>query len=401
MKKRVLFVAAVLAAGASWAVSPNGVPDLLTSSDGRRAATVAEWEKTNRPEIKSFFLDFIYGKRPCERPPHLKFSLAEPDRMMMDGKALRKRVRVEYGGTFGTNSFVVTAFIPVSAEKRPVPSFVLICNRDPKKNIDPERVEKSEFWPAEEIVSRGYAAIAFWNGDVTPDSYHGNRLGCFACFENVDKMYRNLKGWGVLSAWAWGASRVMDWIETEPLLDAKHVGVVGHSRGGKTAILAGATDERFAMIGSNCSGCAGAKLNHIRLPTSEHYQDTAQTRSFWYCHAYKKFIVHHDDEIPFDSHQLLALIAPRLLYVVSAGPDTGAGPQGEFQSARLASPAWELYGRPGLGAVFFPALDEPIQRGCVGYHVHSGIHTLNLYDWNRYMDFADRHGWRKAGVKGM
>jgi hypothetical protein len=388
-----LAAAFVFCALAASAVSPCGVPDLLVSREYGRIAMTAEWERTARPKIKKFFTDYVYGHRPCERPPHLKFSLAEPDRTMMDGRALRKRVCVEYGGRYGTNSFVFTAFIPASAKKRPAPSFVLICNRDPKKNIDPERVEKSEFWPAEEIVARGYAAIAFWNGDVTPDSYHGNRLGCFACFENVDKMYRRLDSWGALSAWAWAASRVMDWIETEPLLNAKHVGVVGHSRGGKTAILAGVTDERFAMTCSNCSGCAGAKLNHIRLPTSEHYQDTAQTRSFWYCHAFKKFIAHHDDKIPFDSHQLLALVAPRLLYVVSAGPDTGAGPQGEFHSVRLASPAWELYGRPGLGAVFFPALDEPIQRGCVGYHVHSGPHTLNSYDWGRYMDFADFHGW--------
>ena len=200
--------------------------------------------------------------------------------------------------------------------------------------------------------------------------------------------------WATISAWAWGASRVLDWIETEPLLDAKHVAVVGHSRGGKTALVAGVYDKRFAMACSNCSGCSGAKLNHIDLPKSEHIAPIVKNFPYWFCQNYFMH-ANRDDQLPFDQHQFIALIAPRLVCVASATKDVWAGQPGEWWSAKLASPAWELYGKKGLAADSFPAPDTPQQDGCISYHIRTGIHNLTPYDWNRYMDFADKHGWRK------
>lgn len=245
---------------------PRDVPGLMTCEDGSRVADVVTWEGKRRAEILEFFTREEYGRRPVGRPADLKFEEAETNAVMMGGKAMRRRIRASWTGPRGEWSFVFTAFIPRSAATngRPAPSFVLICNRDPIVNIDPTRERKSYFWPAEEIVDRGYAAIAFYNGDIAPDDSS-------PVFTNgVYRIYgdRGRDTWGALSAWAWGASRVMDWIETEPLLDAKHVGVVGHSRGGKTALLAGVTDTRFAMSCSNDSGCSGTKLNHIALPAS-------------------------------------------------------------------------------------------------------------------------------------
>jgi len=232
----------------------------------------------------------------------------------------------------------------------------------------------------------------------------------FPCFERLQD--RNDKSWGTLSAWAWGASRVMDWIETEPLLDAKHVGVVGHSRGGKTSILAGATDERFAMTCVNCSGCGGAKLAHVDLPESEYYAIFLGSRvTYWFCGAFQRYCMNHDrriekidawrkdwpfvaESMDFDQHELAALVAPRLLAIASATKDSGAGPVGEFHTARLASPAWELYGRKGLGDGEYPPPQSPICGGDVSYHLREGKHDLTEYDWGVYMDFADAHGWR-------
>lgn len=196
----------------------------------------------------------------------------------------------------------------------------------------------------------------------------------------------------ILSAWAWGASRVMDWIETEPTLDARHVAVVGHSRGGKTALLTGVTDARFAMACVNDSGCCGAKLNHMDLPLSEHYDQIAVLGS-WFC---GNFMKHRRKEhlLPFDAHMWAALMAPRLLAIGSATEDHWAGQEGEFQTGRLASPAWELYGRKGLVGTDFPPPDTPLQEGSVSYHLRTGIHNLTPYDWDRYMDFADRQNWR-------
>ena len=143
-------------------------PELMRTADGQPVKDRTTWEKTRRREIRELFENEIYGRRPAERPARLSFAAAEPDKVMMDGKAVRKRVRITSVGPYGTNAFAVTAFVPVN--RKPAPAFLLVCNRPPHKNIDPDRKEKSEFWPAEEIVDRGYAAVAFFNGDVTTDA---------------------------------------------------------------------------------------------------------------------------------------------------------------------------------------------------------------------------------------
>ena len=367
---------------------PQDVPELLRAEDGRTIATREEWERIRRPEIRRYFCEHVYGRRPFERPPCLHFEPAEPDRVMMDGAAVRKRIRVTYGGPFATNSFVFTAFVPRRV-KKPSPSFLLICNRNPAKNIDPDRKEKSDFWPAEEIVRRGFAAVAFYNGDVAPDYVHGNTVGAFAAFEDVRRPYRDQSSWGLLSCWGWGASRVLDWIETEPTLDAGRVAVVGHSRGGKTALLAAALDERFAMACVNDSGCCGMKLNHIDLPASERPLHTIRNRQNWYCLNFTEF-ANREREMPYDMHCLAALIAPRKLCVASAGDDSEAGPLGEFWSARLASPAWELYGKRGLvSSEAFPPIGRPLREGSISYRVRPGGHDLTADDWKVYMDFFE------------
>ena len=392
LKSGAATVAALAFAGfAAELPKPENVPDLMTTFGGEKIETVEQWEGTRAPELLAEFTKCEYGRRPVERPPFLSFEPVEPDAEMMDGKALRKRVRASYGGRYGTNSFVFTAFIPKQAA--PVPAFLLICNRDPKENIDPSRKVKSGFWPAEAIVARGYAAIAFWNGDIAPDMDYGNRKGAFACFEKPDT-HRSPEAWGTISAWAWGAGRVMDWIETEPLLDAKLVAVVGHSRGGKTALVTAVYDKRFAMACSNCSGCSGAKLNHIGLPRSEHVAQIVRSFPYWFCNNYV-MRANAETEWRADQHALIALIAPRLVCVASATGDAWAGQPGEWWAAKLASPAWELYGKRGLASDAMPAPDAPQQDGCVSYHIRTGIHNLTPYDWDRYMDFADKHGWRK------
>ena len=370
---------------------PRNVPELMVTKAGNKVTDVATWEKVRRPELLDVFLENEYGRRPVERPDTLAFETAEPDRLMMDGKAIRKRVRASWKGPYGSQSFVFTAFIPVSAKERPAPGFILICNRPAAANIDPERVKRSEFWPAEEIVARGYAALAFWNGDVALDNAKSNcTQGVHACWAKE----RTANSWGALSAWAWGASRVLDWVETEPLLDAKHFGVVGHSRGGKTALLAGVTDTRFAMACVNDSGCSGAKLNHIDLPKSESIARISKVFPHWFCLNYRNF-AGKEFEMDFDQHMMVALMAPRAVAIASASKDHWAGQRGEYASALLASPAWELYGKRGLVSDGFPNPNEARQDGTVSYHLREGVHNLTLHDWNRYMDFADRLGWRR------
>ena len=369
----------------------------VATAGTRYLSDVPAWNALGtREEGVRLFKEKVFGVRSVERPKNLAFSFDAPDRVMMDGAALRKLVRISYGGPFGTNSFRAVAFIPKTASaEKPVPAFVLICNRDPGEDIDPERVKKSGFWPAEEIVRRGFAAIAFFNGEIALDRNTGNTDGVFACFEDVTVEYRPKNRWGDISAWAWGASRVMDWIETEPTLDARHVAVVGHSRGGKTALLAGVTDRRFAMACSNDSGCSGAKLNRLDLPKSEHLADICSVFPYWFAPNYIRW-VNLDAEMPCDQHQFLALMAPRLVAVASASEDAWAGQRGEYESCVRASGAWEAQGLKGFVSDGFPQPDTAQQAGSVSYHLRAGKHNLTLFDWTRYMDFADRHGWRRG-----
>ena len=361
---QVLFGSLLLMTAAARAEEPFGVPPLLVTADGRRIETAEAWEKFRRPEILDLFQKEVYGRRPVERPAKLTFSSVAPDKPFPDLKATRKLIDIRYEGPGGKGTIRVNAFIPTQG--KPAPGFVLICNRPAAENIDPERKVKSPFWPVEEIVARGYAAIAFFNGDVAPDRYNGFTNGVHAVFQPAAE--RNAESWGTLSAWAWGASQVMDWIETEPTLDKGHIAVIGHSRGGKTALWCGATDPRFALTISNDSGCGGAKLNRMELPKSESIARITKTFPHWFCKNFDAY-AGREKELPLDMHQLVALMAPRLVYVASASKDDWAGQPGEFQSALLASPAWALYGKKGLVGTAFPPPDTPRPEGGAEYNI--------------------------------
>ena len=397
----VLAVGAVHAAPAPHPVvdtmPPVDLPELLKASDGTEIKTVEQWEAKRRPELLDFFTRNMHGTRPVERPADLKFTPISPDCEMLGGSMVRKQVRVSFSGKYGAWGFDILAFLPKSA--KPVPSFVLICNRALEKNVDPELKVKSEFCPVEAIVRRGYAIAVFKNTQLGLDDYRPGiedgkvvvqdppfTNGFYACFEKE----RSYRSWGAISTWAWGASRVMDWIETVPAFDARHVAVIGHSRGGKTSLWAGATDTRFALVCVNDSGCCGAKLNHVAVSLSETIALDNLVNPHWFCRAFREFNG-RDAHLPFDQHWLAALVAPRLLYIASASNDYGAGPWGEFLTARHASPAWELYGMKGLVEEGPFMVETPFHKGRIGHHLRRGGHDLNLYDWNRYMDFADAH----------
>ena len=370
---------------------PRDVPALLRPDETRET-----WIASRRAELRDLLERQCYGLRPVERPPQLSFaqiphdprSLEEDDALVLGGAAFRRRMRCDYGGKFGAGSFPFTAYVPRSAG--PVPAFVFIALHPLEEYVGPLRTNAS-VWAVETLLRRGYAAIGFDIHDVTPDMWHGNTRGAFAAFCEVERLYRPRDEWGCLSVWAWGASRILDWIATEPaLFDASRVAVIGHSRGGKTALLAGALDERFAMVVSNDSGTGGAKLHHVDLPGSEQIMHSVRTNQFWYCRDYTAW-VNRDRETPWDQHMLVALCAPRPVCIGSASEDAWAGPWGEFCTARLASPAWELFGRRGLVGNAFPAPDAPpLQEGWISYHLRAGGHALTERDWAAYLDFADK-----------
>jgi len=376
------------------APEPEGVPELLKTSAGVTVTDKEAWENVRRPEIARLLLEQEYGVRPVERPADLSFSETAAPEECFGGKALRKRVKAVYSGPGGKGEMNFSVWIPKSPH--PVPVFVHSSPRPAETAADPDGPRPVYWLPAEDIVSRGFAAVAYCNQEVAIDwntSPDVPTSGVFKVFGPADLKNRKPTDWGILSAWAWGMSRVLDWIETEPLLDPERVAAVGLSRNGKTALIAGAFDERFAMTVSCCSGCSGAKLNHITLWESEHIKDILIAEK-WFCPNYLSYSGRDREEMPFDQHFLLALVAPRLLYVSSATEDAWAGPRGEFAALELASPVWAFYGLPGLIAHGFPAADTPLIGGYAGYHLRTGFHDITRYDWRCYMDFAERHGWK-------
>jgi pimeloyl-ACP methyl ester carboxylesterase len=312
------------------------------------------------------------------------------DDKALDGKATHKTLEITVSNEAGGKSFSYPAhlFIPNGLGK-PAPAFVLINNR-PVSSADPTRKEKAEFWPVEEIVARGYATAVFQTNDVDPDKSgpEARAKGIRAVLASPGKEGED--AWATIGAWAFAASRVLDYLETDKQIDAKHVAIIGHSRGGKTALWAGAQDPRFALVCSSCSGCTGAALN--RRIFGETVAAINKGFPYWFCGNFHQFD-DAEEKLPVDQHQLLALIAPRGLCVGSADADFWADQRGEFLSLAASSPVYGLYGFEAIKDNEMPGLDAPFFRTPRSYHVRRGIHNLLMEDWKCYMDVADQL-WR-------
>jgi hypothetical protein len=372
-------------------VEPYQLPDPLDTGRGG-VRTAARWN-TRRAEILELFRANVYGRRPGV-PAERRFEVIEENRSAMDGKATLKRIAVHSARDGRTHRFDLTIFLPNSAG--PSPLFLLINNRGANLT-DPTRAERSPFWPAEALIARGCAIAALQYGDLAPDNPERFRDGVIRLFEGSPAGNRRPDAWASLAAWGWGASRAMDYFETDTRIDAGRVAIVGHSRGGKASLWAGAEDERFALVVSNDSGEGGAAL------TRRNFGETLGriTESFphWFAGRYRGF-AGREKTLPVDQHMLLALIAPRALYVASADEDLWSDPRGEFLALAHTSPVYALWGERIIHPGDMPPLDRPLVAGRRGYHIRSGIHNLTAFDWERFMDFADVL-WHRPRAPGV
>lgn len=363
-------------------VPPYTLPDVLKTLDGKGVEKASEWKKMRRPEILTLFENNIYGQMP-KSYDHITFKTVNDVANAMDGKAHLREVTITIDKANKSVAIHLILFTP-NANKKSSPVFLLINNRG-KENTDPTRKVKSEFWPAEMAIDSGYAVAAFHVSDAAPDNKDTYQNGVLQLYPDQLAADNGMKAIG---AWAWAASRVMDYFKTDAAIDFNKVSVVGHSRGGKAALWAGAQDQRFAIVFSNCSGNTGAAL--ARRQFGETIKKINTTFPHWFNNNYVQF---NDNEnaLPVDQHMLISLIAPRPVYTTSATQDLWADPTGSYLSLIESQKVYTLFGKKSGLTPTPPPANTPIIHSILGYHNREGIHNMTTYDWGNFIRFANFH----------
>lgn len=381
------------------------LPDPLVMNDGTPVTTTEQWINERRPELLELFSREVYGRAPG-RLDGQHYKLLSTDDNVFGGLATRMEVAIYFNEN--EDKYIdLLVYLPNNVEG-PVPAFLamnLAGNTSIHKDEGiaeptemqlenyeiygiPARGQKQHRFPLEMILDRGYAFVTYFKSDIDPDFDDGYRNGVHPFIYRPGQHFPDPDQWGSISAWAWGMSRVMDYLETQDRIDCHRVAAIGHSRGGKTALWAGAQDERIAMVISNCSGCTGAAI--ARRKKGQTVRAICTTFPHWFCFNYLKYM-DNEDALPVDQHELIALIAPRPVYVASATLDRGADPKGEFLGEVGAMPVYNLFGYEGLPTTEWPEPRHPLSGDRMGYHLRDGHHDVTAYDWKNYLNFADKH----------
>ena len=379
----------------------EGIPELLPVGEGK-----TEWEARRRTMV-DMIAKTEYGCRPdLEYTVRWKLRSRET---VLDGKAERLITDMTVVTMLGSHTFPLYTFLPKVEHK--VPATILICSQSrvlapqklpegfsledlpkifarmnivmdgpmdmggPRRALDLAVDMDNGHWPVPMMMERGHAVSGFYATEAQPDD------GTFE--EGLARIFgttaqRKEQEWGVLAVWSFAASCVLEYLLTLPEIDSEKIGVTGHSRCGKAALWAGVTDERFAWVMPNNSGCCGAAL--LRGKHGENMASINLMMPYWFAPAFGTY-VGREQELPFDQHTVLALVAPRILHVASGSTDFWADPVGEHRSTVMASEIYELYGNPQMPEQF-PDVNTPVTAGAVGYHLRQGPHLLTEYDWS-------------------
>ena len=387
-----------------------GLPDPTVMFDGTKVTSKEQWEAKRRPELKAMFEHYMYGQYPA-KPATVTAKVLFEDPKALGGKATLREVELTFGppawpkiyllvatpnGKTAAGCFVGPNFggnhLLTADERVRVPTAWVPANypgvKDNKATAE-GRGKQADTWPLEQIVDRGYAVATFYCGDVQPDRPNV-REGMRATLPDSDKpSFGNETA--TIMWWAWGVHRAVDFLVTDTGIDPKRLAAVGHSRLGKTALLAGAFDDRIAVVIPNQSGCGGAGPSRHADPKAETVKRINTSFPHWFCGNFKAF---NDDpsRLPFDQNGLVALCAPRPVLFTNAAEDLWANPAGQFEVLRGANPAYTLYGVEGMTAEKVPEVNQLVDSR-LGYWMRPGKHAMSPPDWATYMTFADK--WLK------
>ena len=380
-------------------VSAYTLPDPLKLENGQRVRDADTWFSRRRPEILRAYENEIYGHVPATAPRAHPEVVASGD-VIENGAGLRKHVIVRFGPDANGPKADVVMYLPAHAAK-PIPVLLQLVffrglrSEAPEEPLPPAIAKAakkgqpfSETGPVADILARGYAYATFRYTDVQHDDAKTSDGGVEALAYAAGQTKPAPSEWGTISVWSWAASRVLDYLETDREVDAKRVAIVGHSRLGKTALWTGARDTRFALVFSSCSGEMGASL--ARRDFGETVDDMAENFPWQFAGNFQKYIGHWKD-LPVDAHMLIALSAPRPVFVTGGSEDLWADPHGEFLAEVAAGPVYRLVGKKDLGVTELPPLDTAVIDGDLGWRYHTGGHAILPEDWKAFLDFADRH----------
>jgi dienelactone hydrolase len=415
----ILFGALLVTLPASSAAFPPpdklpsrpGLPDPTVKFDDTKTTNKAEWESQRRPELRQLFEHYMYGRYPA-KPEKLSAKVLFEDSKALDGKGTLREVEIRFDKPDWPKLYLLIA---VPNGKTPAACFVgpnfggnhLILADDRihipeswvpgngpgvkgNKATEAGRGKQPATWPLAEVVGRGYAVATFYCGDIQPD-----RPNVVEGLRKVLPMTRGsdaAEATATIMSWAWGIHRAVDFLTTDKSIDAKRIAVVGHSRLGKTALLAGAFDDRIAVVIPHQAGCGGTAPSRQHDPKAESVARINKSFPHWFCDNFKAF---GDDptKLPFDQNCLVALCAPRPVLFTNAAEDLWANPSGQFDVLKAANPAYKLYGYDGLTAQKMPSADDPLIDSRLGYWIRAGQHSMLPTDWRVWMEFTDN--WMK------
>jgi hypothetical protein len=381
------------------------LPDPLVTSKGERVRDAATWMRVRRPEILRMMESIQFGRAP-----------GKPDKVIVDrfdrgtpalgGKAIRRQTTLYFTDDRSGPKVELLSYVPADA-KGPVPLLLQISFSPNANVVDDPGIKPGEMWSRDKKRVPAPAASAFgrvdvlpflasgigfatlYYGDIEPDFKGGIPYGIRGRYLKPGQTQIAPDEWGAIAAWAWGLRRVMDHLETEPAIDAKRVALLGSSRLGKTVLWTGATDERFAVIIASVSGESGAALSRRNYGETVRHMTDSTRYDYQFAHNYQSY-GNRVNELPFDGHMLVSLIAPRPLLLQTGSTDFWSDPKGEYLSAVAASPVWKLLGKEGLAVDHYPAPGEPV-LSTLGYSMHEGRHGILPSDWPVFLEFLKRH----------